>query len=157
MCDVNIFLTFTSPNMVLLWQLFYQKRLMIMPFSNVLRRLFQKPPCALILMFTFLLLSLDRYLCWWTISPWRHHSLSSQCVSKSLSFGNNIQLLFLLEYKWDLDYIQLTKWSLFFFTTHVIYKRVQLTKKCQRERYITTFGPAEKDLQINSSPFHKNS
>ena len=23
MCDVKIFLTFTSPNMVLLWQLFY--------------------------------------------------------------------------------------------------------------------------------------
>ena len=28
---------------------------------------------------TFLLLSLDRYLCWWTISPRVYHPPSSQC------------------------------------------------------------------------------
>jgi hypothetical protein len=28
---------------------------------------------------TFLLLSLGRYLCWWTISPWGYHPSSSQC------------------------------------------------------------------------------
>jgi len=35
--------------------------------------------CALNLISTFLLLSLGRYLCWWTISPWGHHPPSSRC------------------------------------------------------------------------------
>jgi len=34
--------------------------------------------CALNLISTFLLLSLGRYLCWWTISPWGYHPPSSQ-------------------------------------------------------------------------------
>ena len=31
------------------------------------------------LTFTYSLLSLGRYLCWWTISPWGYHPPSSQC------------------------------------------------------------------------------
>jgi len=42
--------------------------------------------CALTLISTFLLLSLGRYLCWWTISPQGYHPPSSQCFGTDMIF-----------------------------------------------------------------------
>jgi len=35
---------------------------------------------------TFLLLSLDRYHCWWTISPRGYHPPSSQCFGSDMVY-----------------------------------------------------------------------
>jgi len=42
--------------------------------------------CALNLISTFVLLSLGRYLCWWTISPRGYHPPSSQCVGTDMVY-----------------------------------------------------------------------
>jgi len=39
----------------------------------------KKYMCALNLISTFVLLSLARYFCWWTISPRGYHPPSSRC------------------------------------------------------------------------------
>jgi len=36
--------------------------------------------------FHFSLLSLDRYLCWWTISPRGYHSPSRQCFATDMVY-----------------------------------------------------------------------
>jgi len=36
--------------------------------------------------YCFLLHSLVRYLCWWTISPWWYHSPSSQCFGIDIAY-----------------------------------------------------------------------
>jgi len=50
-------------------------------------------PRALNLISTFLLLSLVRYLCWWTTSPRGYHPLSSQCFVHRYICYWNLQLL----------------------------------------------------------------
>jgi len=42
--------------------------------------------CALNLISTFLLLWLDRYLCWWINSPRSYHPLSSQCFGAGMVY-----------------------------------------------------------------------
>jgi len=46
--------------------------------------------CTLNLLPTFLLLSLNQYLCWWTINTRGYHPPSSQCFGSSLHGSINI-------------------------------------------------------------------
>ena len=45
-----------------------------------------KASCALNLISTFVLLSLGRYLCWWSISPRGHHPSSSQYLDTDIVY-----------------------------------------------------------------------
>jgi len=56
----------------------------VLPFSVSDEGYSRKALCALNLISTFLLLSLGRYLCWWTINSRGYYPTSSQC------FGTDI-------------------------------------------------------------------
>jgi hypothetical protein len=68
------------------------KNLKIIRLSNILtlsvldEGYFKNASCALNLISTFLLLSQDRYLCWWTISPCGYHQPSSQCLGTDMVY-----------------------------------------------------------------------
>jgi hypothetical protein len=47
---------------------------------------FRNASCALNFISTFLLLSLGRYFCWWTISPRVYHPPSSQCFGTDMVY-----------------------------------------------------------------------
>ena len=46
----------------------------------------------------FLLLSLGRYLCLWTIGPWGYHLSSSQCFIRYIYYWNLMELLIKLRF-----------------------------------------------------------
>ena len=57
-----------------------------MKIKNYIYLSYRNVPCALNLISTFLLLSLGRYLCWWTISPCGHYHPSSQCFGTDMVY-----------------------------------------------------------------------
>jgi hypothetical protein len=71
-------------------------------FERTWRGCFRNASCALILISTFLWLSLVRFLCWWTVSPRGFHPPSSQCFGndmvyyyiyyRNLQFLNNVNI-----------------------------------------------------------------